>query len=36
MTTPNTIRATLLVLYTPQREECHRSDSDLGLGFTAE
>jgi len=36
MTTPNTIRTTLLVLYTPQLEECHRFYSDLGLDFTAE
>ncbi|NUP48386.1 MAG: glyoxalase/bleomycin resistance/dioxygenase family protein [Catenulispora sp.] len=36
MTTSTTIRATLLVLYTPQLEECHRFYSDLGLPFTAE
>jgi catechol 2,3-dioxygenase-like lactoylglutathione lyase family enzyme len=36
MTTPNTIRATLLVLYSPRLEECHSFYSDLGLGFTAE
>jgi len=36
MTTPNTIRATLLVLYSAQLEECRRFYSDLGLGFTAE
>ena len=36
MTVPTTIRATLLVLYTPHLEECHRFYSDLGLAFTAE
>ena len=36
MTTPNTIRATLLVLYTPQLEECRRFYHDLGLDLTAE
>jgi catechol 2,3-dioxygenase-like lactoylglutathione lyase family enzyme len=36
MTISTTIRATLLVLYTPQLEECHRFYSDLGLSFIAE
>lgn len=36
MTTPNTIRATLLVVYSPQVEACHRFYSDLGLNFAAE
>lgn len=36
MTIPTTIRATPLVLYTPQLEECHHFYSDLGLAFTAE
>ncbi|MEZ0110635.1 catechol 2,3-dioxygenase-like lactoylglutathione lyase family enzyme [Catenulispora sp. EB89] len=36
MTTPNAIHATLLVLYSPQMEECYRFYSDLGLHFTAE
>jgi catechol 2,3-dioxygenase-like lactoylglutathione lyase family enzyme len=36
MTTSNAIRATLLVLYSPRLEECHRFYSDLGLDFAAE
>ena len=36
MTTPHTIRATLLVLYSPHLEQCHRFYSNLGLDFTAE
>ncbi|GAA2028367.1 hypothetical protein GCM10009839_29300 [Catenulispora yoronensis] len=36
MTTSNAIHATLLVLYSPRMEECHRFYSDLGLDFTAE
>lgn len=36
MTTLNAIRTTLLVLYSPRMEECHRFYSDLGLDFTAE
>jgi catechol 2,3-dioxygenase-like lactoylglutathione lyase family enzyme len=36
MTTPNAIHATLLVLYSPQMEACHRFYSDLGLEFSAE
>jgi hypothetical protein len=36
MTSPTTIRATLLVLYSPQVEACRRFYGDLGLEFTAE
>ena len=36
MTAPTTIRSTLLVLYSPQLEECHRFYSGLGLVLTAE
>ncbi|MFL6114655.1 MAG: glyoxalase/bleomycin resistance/dioxygenase family protein [Catenulispora sp.] len=36
MTTSPAIRATLLVLYSPRMQECHRFYSDLGLDFTAE
>ena len=36
MTTSNAIHTTLLVLYSPRMEECHRFYSDLGLDFTAE
>lgn len=36
MTTPNAIRATLLVLYSPRPEECTRFYSNLGMHFTAE
>ena len=36
MTNPTTIRVTLLVLYSPQLEECRSFYSDLGPGFTAE
>ncbi|MET8681764.1 glyoxalase/bleomycin resistance/dioxygenase family protein [Streptomyces sp. NPDC004647] len=36
MSDPNSIRANLLVLYSPQLEECRRFYSDLGLCFAAE
>ena len=36
MTTSNPVRATLLVLYSPRLEECHRFYRGLGLDFTAE
>ncbi|KQV13652.1 hypothetical protein [Kitasatospora sp. Root107] len=36
MTGSNSIRMTLLVLYTPQLEECRRFYTSLGLAFTAE
>jgi catechol 2,3-dioxygenase-like lactoylglutathione lyase family enzyme len=36
MSTPNAIRTTLVVLYSPRLEECRRFYSDLGMNFTAE
>jgi hypothetical protein len=36
MSDPSSIRATLLVLYSPRLEECRRFYGDLGLCFTAE
>lgn len=36
MTDSNSARVTLLVLYSPQREECRRFYENLGLRFTAE
>ncbi|MFF9035938.1 glyoxalase/bleomycin resistance/dioxygenase family protein [Streptomyces sp. NPDC014892] len=36
MTDSATARVTLLVLYSPQLEECRRFYQDLGLDFTAE
>ena len=36
MSDPSSIRATLLVLYSPQLEECRDFYSDLGLCFAAE
>jgi catechol 2,3-dioxygenase-like lactoylglutathione lyase family enzyme len=36
MTDPNSVRATLLVLYSARLEECRRFYGALGLRFTAE
>ncbi|MGW6916653.1 glyoxalase/bleomycin resistance/dioxygenase family protein [Kitasatospora sp. NPDC054939] len=36
MSEPSSIRMTLVVLYTPRLEECHRFYRDLGLVFAAE
>ncbi|MEU9111006.1 glyoxalase/bleomycin resistance/dioxygenase family protein [Streptomyces sp. NPDC048483] len=36
MTGPSAIRVTLLVLYTPQLEECRKFYAGLGLTFMAE
>lgn len=36
MTEPSAIRVTLLVIYTPQLEECRAFYTALGLAFTAE
>lgn len=36
MTSPGAIRVTLLVVYTPQLEECRKFYAGLGLAFTTE
>ena len=36
MSDPSSVRATLLVLYSPQLEECRRFYEGLGLRFAAE